>query len=249
MACILTWKPKTWPEMQSYMDDFHSGKASDLTWKCGACRMFGPGDRVFVSKTGQDNPGLIGSGFIVSKPFQEEDFDTKTKMVWCVKVRFDYLLKSAIEVVVSHEQLSDLLSVSKKAFTPRKSGTSYPGDSEELEHLWQQLTSMEAVYPDEVGVLDGTRYKEGAVREVKVNRYERDYRARQACISYYGTNCKACGMNLNEVYGKELAKDFVHVHHLLQLKDIGEEDEVDPVKDLVPLCPNCPCQTLSQPNS
>ena len=29
------------------------------------------------------------------------------------------------------------------------------------------------------------------------------------------------------------------MHHLKQLSDIGDEYELDPIKDLRPVCPNC----------
>lgn len=32
---------------------------------------------------------------------------------------------------------------------------------------------------------------------------------------------------------------FIHVHHINQISDIGKEYEVDPIKDLIPVCPNC----------
>ena len=46
------------------------------------------------------------------------------------------------------------------------------------------------------------------------------------------------GFDFGEVYG-ELGEGFIHVHHLLDLSTIGEEYEVDPIKDLHPVCPNC----------
>ena len=38
---------------------------------------------------------------------------------------------------------------------------------------------------------------------------------------------------------REIAQDFIHVHHLVPLCEIGEAYAVDPVNDLVPVCPNC----------
>jgi 5-methylcytosine-specific restriction enzyme A len=55
---------------------------------------------------------------------------------------------------------------------------------------------------------------------------------------HYGVSCFICGFNFSDVYG-EIGRDFIHVHHLRQLADIGEEYEVDPVADLRPICPNC----------
>lgn len=81
-------------------------------------------------------------------------------------------------------------------------------------------------------------YSEGALKVIKVNAYERDRKARQACINFHGTDCKVCGLDFGSRYG-EIGAGFIHVHHLVPLASIGAEYEVDPVKDLVPVCPNC----------
>jgi 5-methylcytosine-specific restriction enzyme A len=44
-------------------------------------------------------------------------------------------------------------------------------------------------------------YREGAVRQVLVNAYERDRAARQACITHYGLACVVCGLRFEERYG------------------------------------------------
>ncbi|MEG1241999.1 MAG: HNH endonuclease, partial [Oscillospiraceae bacterium] len=41
-----------------------------------------------------------------------------------------------------------------------------------------------------------------------------------------------------ERYG-EVGKNFIHVHHKIPLNEISEEYVVDPVNDLIPVCPNC----------
>ena len=38
---------------------------------------------------------------------------------------------------------------------------------------------------------------------------------------------------------EDVAKGFVHVHHLRLLSRIACDYEVDPVHDLRPVCPNC----------
>ena len=79
---------------------------------------------------------------------------------------------------------------------------------------------------------------EGAKSRVIVNRYERSYEARQACLAAKGYTCQVCGMNFEEVYG-EMGRDFIHVHHIVPISEIGQSYQVDPIKDLVPVCPNC----------
>jgi 5-methylcytosine-specific restriction protein A len=81
-------------------------------------------------------------------------------------------------------------------------------------------------------------FLEGKVKQVYVNIYERNENARIKCIEHYGYKCFGCGILLSTVYG-ELAKDFIHIHHITELSKIGKEYKVDPINDLRPLCPNC----------
>ena len=89
----------------------------------------------------------------------------------------------------------------------------------------------EAPSPDEVAATIGVTFKEGAVKQVLVNAYERKPQARLACIKEYGYNCVVCRFNFREHYGK-LGDNFVHVHHLRPLALAQEEYELDPVQDL-----------------
>ncbi len=82
------------------------------------------------------------------------------------------------------------------------------------------------------------QYLEGAVRSITVNAYERDPGARAACLAHFGLSCKACKFNFQDTYG-QLGAGYIHVHHIVPLADIGQEYEVDPVTDLIPLCANC----------
>lgn len=90
-------------------------------------------------------------------------------------------------------------------------------------------------HPGEVSVKE---YKEGAVRHVWVNVYERDRTARETCLAYYGPGCTICGFEFEERYGT-IGKGFMHVHHLVPLSEIRRTYVVDPIKDLRPVCPNC----------
>jgi len=81
-------------------------------------------------------------------------------------------------------------------------------------------------------------YKDGAVKNYYGKRYERNPENRKKAIEIHGLSCVACGCNFEEVYG-ERGKDFIEVHHVNQLSTIGEEVEIDPKEDLVPVCSNC----------
>ena len=89
--------------------------------------------------------------------------------------------------------------------------------------------------PDEI---PSREYREGAVRQVSVNVYERDRAARQACIDRYGSSCVVCGLRFEDRYGA-IGVGYIHVHHLQPVSEIGADYEVNPVEDLCPVCPNC----------
>ena len=79
---------------------------------------------------------------------------------------------------------------------------------------------------------------EGALVRISVNGYERNWNARKICIDHHGYDCAACGFNFEKTYGS-LGEDYIHVHHLVPIHTIKEEYEIDPVNDLIPVCPNC----------
>jgi len=80
---------------------------------------------------------------------------------------------------------------------------------------------------------------EGAKRTITVDAYERNPQARKKCIEEYGARCSVCQFDFNKFYGEQVAQSYIHVHHLKPLAEIGEEYEVNPIKDLRPVCPNC----------
>lgn len=103
---------------------------------------------------------------------------------------------------------------------------SHPDDSQE---------DLE-IFPEEI--LDPKKYFEGASKKISVNAFERSKAARMRCVQHHGYSCSVCGFSFESTYG-ELGAGFIHVHHIKPLVDLNEKYEVDPVNDLVPVCPNC----------
>ena len=89
--------------------------------------------------------------------------------------------------------------------------------------------------PEEFGV---EALREGATRTVTVSAFERNPEARRRCIEAHGTSCVVCGFNFGKFYG-EYAEGYIHVHHLNPLSVQRDDHEIDPVRDLRPVCPNC----------
>lgn len=96
------------------------------------------------------------------------------------------------------------------------------------------LANFDVVYDD----LSQT-YTEGTAHRRSVTSYERNPQAREACLARYGYSCRICGLNFEQKYG-EVGKDFIHVHHIDFISSSGGvPHDIDPVKDLIPVCPNC----------
>jgi hypothetical protein len=85
---------------------------------------------------------------------------------------------------------------------------------------------------------DSKVYAEGSKYDVVLSKYERSAAARKKCIEHSGVSCFCCGFNFEEKYGS-IGEGFIHIHHIVPLEDIGDSYIVNPIKDLIPLCPNC----------
>lgn len=96
------------------------------------------------------------------------------------------------------------------------------------------LTNFDVVPSD-----DGTTFSEGSLRFVTQSHYERDPSARKACLTAKGYKCFVCSFDFEKVYGI-LGHKFIHVHHITPLASmLGKSVKTNPLKDLIPVCPNC----------
>ena len=112
--------------------------------------------------------------------------------------------------------------------------TTYLDSEDKITAVKKALLLSSDIYPDEVD----PSLSEGKKTKVYVNRFERNPKARQVCLEHYGYNCQVCYFNFEYTYGK-IGKDSIHVHHIVPISEIGINYEVNPIKDLIPICPNC----------
>ncbi len=110
-----------------------------------------------------------------------------------------------------------------------------PSQHHRERRYWVSYDLQGHLLAEEVGSDD---FWEGAVEKVLVNRFERSKTARDQCLHHYGYACSACGITLKDVYGA-VAEEFIHVHHIVPLSEVGEGYQVHPINDLRPVCPNC----------
>jgi 5-methylcytosine-specific restriction protein A len=47
-----------------------------------------------------------------------------------------------------------------------------------------------------------------------------------------------CSFDFEKFYGS-IGEKYIHVHHKISLSEIKKEYKLDPINDLVPVCPNC----------
>lgn len=81
-------------------------------------------------------------------------------------------------------------------------------------------------------------FSEGSKKEVISHKYERNPINRTICLNAKGYTCKICGFNFEEKYGAK-AKMIIEVHHIKPISELGDDYIIDPLKDLIPICPNC----------
>ena len=104
-------------------------------------------------------------------------------------------------------------------------------------------STFEVGLPEEIDENEVGTLVEGAKKQVVVNRYERDPKARIACINYYRKKnngrlkCEICGFDFGKIYGEEFIEK-INIHHLVEISSIGSEYEINPTEDLIPICPN-----------
>lgn len=100
------------------------------------------------------------------------------------------------------------------------------------------LSLLDIVPLEEEDTSGITGYKEGSAKKQESNRYERNPLNRQICLQHKGYTCAVCGFNFEDRYGI-LGKEFIHVHHIIPVSKMGDGYIVNPLLDLVPVCPNC----------
>jgi 5-methylcytosine-specific restriction protein A len=236
-AVILGWNPDRWHgwNYDAVVEQVaETGQFIDR-WSVGRHRNILPGTDAWLllQGQGQHGRGLIGHGMVTSETYEAPHYSDPRSTTRYAGVAFDALLPLGSQI------LSDVLAdavpgVQWSSF--RGSGRSVaPASEPDLQRVWRELGPAPASDPTQP--VPGT-YPEGAVSRVEVNRYERSPDARGVCLAFHGLVCAACGFSFEIAYG-EIGKDFIHVHHVVPVSQLGSGYQLDPVTDLVPLCANC----------
>jgi 5-methylcytosine-specific restriction enzyme A len=243
---LLTWNPVVWPDGVEWLDQ-SAGAASSTSpiqgdWSVGARRKgIQPGDTALLLRQHHDR-GIVASGNFTSEVYQAEHWDGSGRLANNADIDFTHIV--AVDERLPIERLKSVVpEISWDRL--QGSGVRVPDSVEAaLLQLWNQHTAGDSegtIYPGD----ESPEFFEGALRTVKVNRYERNRQAREACLRHYGAVCAICNFDFATVYGISAGRG-IHVHHLRELSDIGEGYKVDPITDLIPVCPNCHAAFHSQ---
>lgn len=209
------------------------------SWKVRGNTTTIPGADAWLLLRGSHGGGLIGHGTVASEPYAdngredgdgEDDSDGDGPLYLDIAV--DGLLQwgEAIPAAILTERVPGA-----RWDVDQASAVEIPPEHEAaVRFLWAEYAPVPA---DPTTPPPGT-LPENALTSAAINRYEWEPHSRNACIDHHGTNCSACGFSFEAVYG-DIGKGFIEVHHIVPVSLVGEDYELDPLTDLVPLCPNC----------
>jgi 5-methylcytosine-specific restriction enzyme A len=237
---LLTWNPRRWEwdDIDEEISELRSSGWIEERWSIGVRRKLSVGSRIFLMRLGEPPKGIIASGFTSSEPFEDLHWDPlradNGDSAYYVDINLEHLEKFP---VISLDELA-VLPFNKFNWTPETSGIQIPDDiAGYLNGLWVERTGNKAnAFPEEINHSES--YPEGTVRSIRVNAFERNPTARRKCIEYNGTKCAVCGMDFESKYGI-YAKGYIQVHHIKPISKTKRQHKINPIKDLVPVCPNC----------
>lgn len=233
-AIILGWNPDR-RDHWNYAAVIEQVAATGLCftpWIVSRDRNVPAGADAWLLLQGRHGPALIGHGVVVSGRPEPEPHDADETEIY-VEAAFDALLPLGDQI--SSDTLREAAPGIPWDSVDASGLVVAPPEEDNIRALWG--TFGPAPGPDPTQPVPGT-YPQEAVTRVEVNRYERDSEARRACIAHHGVNCAACGFSFEATYG-DLGKDFIHVHHVVPVSQLGDGYQLDPLTDLVPLCANC----------
>ncbi|MCP4141370.1 MAG: HNH endonuclease [Chloroflexi bacterium] len=237
-AFLFIWNPGKWKwhDLDEKINILRNTSSVSDTWSCVSHKKIKEGDRAFLLRLGEEPKGIIGSGYIASYPFLQEHWGGKDKLIYKVVIEFDVLINATREPILDIDILSHG-NLARQTWLSQSSGISIKQEViNELEDVWFSFLKEQKHHAKP---FSGThKLTEGKQNQVVTTRYERNPHARKECLEYYGFSCQVCEIKFHDRYGG-IGKDFIHVHHQAVIADADGEREVNPIKDLIPVCPNC----------
>jgi 5-methylcytosine-specific restriction protein A len=236
---LLTWNPdRTEVDEAERVEATASGTDWIGSWSVGARKQgIAPDDYALLVRQHRDR-GIVASGYFTTDIEEGPHWDgVPGHVARYAEVAFDTWLPAEERLPIETLQ-RDIPEVA----WDRLQGSGVEVNktvADHLDALWSKhLDSVGRgpLIPEEIR-LDESGPEFGATG-IMVNNYERVILARRACIDRWGYRCSVCGFDFEERYG-DLGKDYIAVHHLIDLSTLDEDYKLDPINDLRPVCSNC----------
>lgn len=162
----------------------------------------------------------------------------RTRLFWNSEFR-DILKQELPEISKAFEEDLDIsnLSLPKIRFEKENSLT-FKVNIIKLKEIELDTDSEKSEEAYEIDINSIENRPEGKVIFTYSKKYERDPQNRAKAIAYHGSKCILCGFDFEEVYGAR-GKGYIEIHHINPLSSVGEEKEINPITDLIPVCANC----------
>ncbi|WP_035763829.1 HNH endonuclease [Arthrobacter sp. H20] len=229
-AIVLGWNPDRWDGWQfaytPVLDVLHDTGFASVRCPLSTHLAIPAGTDVWLILQGAHERGLLGHGIATTDTSADRSTSQVTFDVDLLLPRGEHIPETALlHRVPGLDWESNPISGTLLA----------TNDEQMLRAVWADHAPSSEIDP--VDPVPGT-LPASALTRVSVNRYERDPEARRQCIAHQGTSCSVCRFNFEDAYGA-LGHGFIQVHHIVPVSQIDADYVLDPLTDLVPLCPNC----------
>lgn len=234
-AFLYIWNPNrwAWDDISYAINSVSEKNPYEIEWSSGNRKKgISIDDVFFMMRLGQEPKGIIGCGYIISKPKNVEHWDQSEaeKGHKAFKTNLRFMAISEKPIISISELVKRYPSVT---WTPQQSGIAL--DSQIAFDLFEEIKNSKLYgFQNNTESRDNT-YTEGEISTVTSKNYDRSPRARQACIDHFGYNCSVCDFSFIEAYGHK----FIEVHHLKMISESSGEYIINPIIDLRPVCANC----------
>jgi len=131
----------------------------------------------------------------------------------------DFSLQAIRKNIPERETLESLLETSREVVTP----------------ILSSIVELIGYEENEEQSSDGA--VEGKLIETLSHKRERNPRNRYLCLMHHGSTCYICKKIPHEKY--KGIDELIEVHHIRPLSDLTNPKKYNPIKDLIPLCPDC----------
>lgn len=236
---LFTWNPKKtpWNGLPQAVVQVNTGEDYYFHWSSGNRKNIQIGDTFFLMKLGVPPKGIIAVGQILSNPYSKPHFNKSKAREGKTALYVDLFFSHLSDVPIVYEKT---LNTHKKVMNfnwfPEASGVFVPQHI--ADYMVKLIEKQSRVKYKPLISENLTKISEGKPKRLTITTYDRSPLARQKCIDHYGTTCRKCGFNFEVTYG-QIGKGFIHVHHIKQVASVGEKHEIDPIRDLRPVCANC----------